>query len=74
MRQTSILWDYQPHFRAALQAAAEQIFLGLAPDLSVHAHLVGLGGHLDGGPRVVLHPPHLNLTEGVLAECVEVAR
>lgn len=74
MRQTSILWDYQPHFRAALQAAAEQIFLGLAPDLSVHAHLVGLGGCLDGGSRVVLDPPHLNLSEGVLAECVAVAR
>ena len=43
MTEHETIWDYQPHFRVALQAEAEQIFSSLDHDLVPQVMLVGVG-------------------------------
>ena len=68
------MWDYQPHFRASAQVAAEQIFLSLDRDLTPQIQLIGLAICEDLPSSVVFEPDDGLLDREVFKEALPLAR
>ena len=66
------VWDYQPHYRAAVQVVAEQMFRSLDPDLTPHVTVVGVGTKAPAA--VVFEPDHRVLPPGALHDMFPLAQ
>ena len=71
MMKHQTIWDYQPHYRAAVQVVAEQIFTVLDSDLTPHVSLVGIGTQVP--QHVVLDPNPDLLHPGALRDMFSFA-